>query len=444
MKMAALWAILYGVGLFGSLIHPFYPFFSYILFYYLPPHLNWWGQYLPDLRYSLIASVFLLVSVAMLQSTLEKVKEQRNSALIWLVAFAANAVLVTAWALQPARSWIYTVMVLKLVVLYALMPAAIRTPAYFDAFGAVHIVGASYWGYKAWDNPKRKAGRLMEVGGPDTQNDNQAAGHLLTVLPFVALYALTEKRLARRLGLAVAGAFVLNVFILCNSRGATLGLIASGLAAIVLAGKGRRKRLIGVAIVGTLATLYLADPEYIARQQTTVDANDGAAESRKAMWAAGLRMINDHPLGGGGRTFHILSPRYIPEVLAATDSEERSPHNTYIQLATDWGLQGTALFSVFMFMSLRMLHQVRRRTPQNNWYFYRSLTVEVAIIGTMGAAFFSNRLYGESIYWMCSLAFALHRIQSTELEKLESSWSTETVEAAPAALPVGMVARSRA
>jgi O-antigen ligase len=162
------------------------------------------------------------------------------------------------------------------------------------------------------------------------------------------------------------------------------------------------------------------------------------------MWAAGLRMINDHPIGGGGRTFHILSPRYIPEVLAATDSEERSPHNTYIQLATDWGLQGTALFSLFMFMSLRMLHQVRKRTPHNNWYFYRSLTVEVAIIGTMGAAFFSNRLYGESIYWMCSLAFALHRIQSTELEKLESSWSTETVEAAPAALPVGMVARSRA
>jgi hypothetical protein len=35
----------------------------------------------------------------------------------------------------------------------------------------------------------------------------------------------------------------------------------------------------------------------------------------------------------------------------------------------------------------------------------------------MGAAFFSNRLLGESIYWMCALAYALHRIQSTELER---------------------------
>jgi hypothetical protein len=33
----------------------------------------------------------------------------------------------------------------------------------------------------------------------------------------------------------------------------------------------------------------------------------------------------------------------------------------------------------------------------------------------MTAATFSNRLYGESIYWMCALAVALHRIQTTEL-----------------------------
>ena len=366
-KMALFWATLYGGGLLGSLLHPFYPLFSYILFYYLPPHLNWWGQALPDGRYSLIASLFLLASIVMVQSSIEPVKDEGNPATPWLLAFAANCVLVTAWALQPARSWIYTTLALKLVLLFCLMPAAIRSPAYFDAFAVTHIAGASYWGYKAWDNPKRKAGRLMEVGGPDTQNDNQAAGHLLTVIPFVALYVLTEKRKIRRGLIAVAGAFVLNVFILCNSRGATLGLIAAMLSAIYFAGKGRRKRLLGVAVLGALATLYLADPEYIARQQTTTNPQDGAAQSRKAMWAAGLRMIHDHPLGGGGRTFHILSPKYIPEVLAATDSEERSPHNTYIQLATDWGLQGTALFGMFMIMTLRTLHRVRKRTPGNTW-----------------------------------------------------------------------------
>jgi hypothetical protein len=83
-------------------------------------------------------------------------------------------------------------------------------------------------------------------------------------------------------------------------------------------------------------------------------------------------------------------------------------------------LQGTFLYFGFMFATLRMLHRIRKRAPDNLWYYYRSLTIELALIGTMTAAFFSNRLLGESIYWMCALAFALYRMQSTELEAAAS------------------------
>lgn len=415
-KMALFWVGMYFGNLAGALRHPIHPMMAYLLFYYLPPHLNWWGRgTLPDLRYSMLASAAVILSLVVARSNLEPLKEERNPATVWLLAWGANTVAVTAWALHAARSWIYTVACLKLVLLYALIPAVVRAPVHFDTFAAVHVAGAAYWGYKAWDNPKRKAGRLAEVGGPDSQNDNQAAGHLLTVLPFAALYALTDKRKALRALHVVGGAFVLNVFILCNSRGATVGLIAAGLAAIVLAGKGRRKKLIGVAIAGVVAVLVLADPEFIERQQTTTNANDGSAQSRWGMWGAGIEMIKDYPFGGGGRTFHILSSTYIPEILAETDSEERSPHNTYIQLATDWGLQGTVLFLGFLVATLRMLHRIRKRASENTWYYYRSLTIEVALIGTLVAGFFSNRLLGESIYWMCALAFALYRMQSTEL-----------------------------
>lgn len=430
-KMAFFWVTVYGGGLAGSILHPIYPLVAYLTFYYMPPHLNWWGKDLPDLRYSLTAALFLLGSIVFLQSGLEKLKDERNPALPWLMAWGANTVLVTAWAFDTARSWLYTVVCLKLVLLYALLPAAIRTPTQFDVFGAVHVTGAAYWGYKAWDNPKREAGRLMEVGGPDTQNDNQAAGHLVTVLPFAALFVLTERRRWLRALYALEAAFIVNVFILCNSRGATLGLIAAGMAAVGLAGKGRRKRLIGVGILGALAVLYLADPEFIARQQTTVNATDNSAQSRKVIWAAGLQMIRDYPLGGGGRAFHIMSPSYIPTITADANTGERSPHNTYVQLATDWGIHGAVLFFAFMGVTIRLLHRVRKRTPDSAWYFYRSLAVEVALIGTMTAAFFSSRLYGESIYWLCGLAFALHRLQSTELEGV--------AKAVPAAAPENVV-----
>jgi hypothetical protein len=157
-------------------------------------------------------------------------------------------------------------------------------------------------------------------------------------------------------------------------------------------------------------------------------------------------MIRDHPFGGGGRTFHILSSRYLSaEFLERTDAEEKSPHNTFIQLATDWGVHGFALYSGFMIATLWMLHRIRKRMPGNTWYVYRSLTIEVALIGTMTAGLFSSRAYGESIYWMCALAFALYRIQSTELENaVQDPASAEIDAGASAGPPMPAVARTRA
>jgi hypothetical protein len=415
-KMAIFWSLLYGSGLALALFHPIYPLISYLAFYYMPPHLNWWGRDLPNLRYSFIASLALMGAAMIRFGSLEPVKDERNRALPWLVLFGLNSVLVSmAWALDRTRSWAYSVIVLKLVLLYALIPVAVRTPVLFDVFGAAHVTGGFYWGYKAWSDPHREAGRLVEVGGPDTLDDNQAAGHLLTVIPFVALYVLTSKRKLTKLAALGAGAFIVNVFILCNSRGATVGLILAGLASAFFAGKGRRAKLIGVGIAGAISVLLLADPQYITRQQTTTNPQDGSAQSRLTTWRAGGRAIHDYPLGGGGRAFHILSPRYIPDIVQAHSGEERSPHNTAIQLATDWGLQGTFFFLAFLLATGWMLRDVCRRGRNDQWYFYRALTIIAALIGTLGASFFSSRLYGESIYWMCALAFALHRMQSTAL-----------------------------
>ncbi len=188
-KMGLFWLATYFGNIFAGVLHPIYPMIAYLTFYYMPPHLNWWGRNdLPDLRYSLLASAAIVASLVVARGNMEHQKTEKNPAFSWILAFGANSVVVTAWALQMFRSWGYTVAVLKLVLLYSLIPAVVRAPVHFDTFATVHVVGAAYWGYKAWDNPKRQSGRLQEVGGPDTQNDNQAAGHLLTVLPFAALF----------------------------------------------------------------------------------------------------------------------------------------------------------------------------------------------------------------------------------------------------------------
>jgi O-antigen ligase len=279
-------------------------------------------------------------------------------------------------------------------------------------FSTTHIVGATYWGYKAWDDPKRKAGRLKDVGGPDTQNENQAAAHLLTVIPFVAAYTLSVKRRWLQMLILGCGAFIVNCFILCNSRGATLALMGMVCAAIILVGKGRRVKLIGLALAGLVGLYSLSDSTFIERQQTTLKAKDGSAQSRFEFWAAGVAVIKDYPLGGGGRAFHILSPKYVPELVARAEGE-RSVHNTFLALGTEWGIQGMILWFGFIGSTFIILWKSRLRARDQPWYYYRFLAIELSLIGTMIYGMFGTRLYGEGVYWMCALAVSLQRMHAS-------------------------------
>jgi hypothetical protein len=44
------------------------------------------------------------------------------------------------------------------------------------------------------------------------------------------------------------------------------------------------------------------------------------------------------------------------------------------------------------------------------------MAIQLSLVGILVAGVFTNRLYGESIYWMCALGFALHRMRETALE----------------------------
>jgi O-antigen ligase len=136
-------------------------------------------------------------------------------------------------------------------------------------------------------------------------------------------------------------------------------------------------------------------------------------------------------LGTGGRGFHILSPRYIPNIVDEHGGEERSVHNTYLQLTAEWGIQGLIVWSAFIVSTFRLLRRSRLAAKGDDWFFYRFLAVELALLGTLVAGIFTNRLYGESVYWMCALGFALHRMHLT-------ATATQS-ESAAAPLPATMV-----
>jgi O-antigen ligase len=211
----------------------------------------------------------------------------------------------------------------------------------------------------------------------------------------------------------IALPLVLNLFVLYNSRGALVGLGFAALAAVVIVHWQARVRIAAAGVAAALLLFNLADPRFIARQQSTATATDNSALSRLESWKGGARLVLDHPFGTGGRGFHQLSPIYIPDIVEGHRGELRSVHNLYLQTASEWGLQGISFFLMFILCSIYMLHRLRRQSSTADPWYYRSVAIEVGLLGTLVAGIFSDRLYGESIYWMAALSFAAYRIHAT-------------------------------
>jgi hypothetical protein len=431
--MALAWIAIYASLVVGSFINPVYGVVGYLFEYYLRPALNWWGKPLPDLRWNFTICAVLAATYFMRRSSLPDIGPARKGPAKFLLAMLLVMTLVTPIAaVNRDASWQKTLDYAKLILFHGLVVGTVRTELAFDAVAITHIAGSAWWGWQAFDRPKRAAGRLQNVGSGDTIGDNGTAAHLLTVLPFIVVYALLHKDLRVRGFAMFAAPLVLNTIILCNSRGATIGMVVAAAAMFVLARSGHRLRAVGMAVVVAVALLALADPQFIARQQNT-SYDDGSAQGRLEAWRGSLQLVKDHPLGAGGEGFYELSPQYAAGLVEQL-GEKRDPHNTFVLVASEWGILGFGLFIGYIVSVFRLLREVRRTALNSMWY-YRSVAVQLGFIGLLVAGCFTDRFYAEAPYWMGAFAVALHRIHRHELARSKAPAETPAVE--QAAVPPG-------
>ncbi|HTV03291.1 MAG TPA: O-antigen ligase family protein, partial [Luteitalea sp.] len=212
--------------------------------------------------------------------------------------------------------------------------------------------------------------------------------------------------------------FVVNTIILCNSRGATLAMVGMGVAGILLTRGPQRRGLLALSVAGALAFLFLADPEFLERQATLVaDERDSSSEGRLKSWAGALELMKDYPLGAGGGGYDILSPVYIPEVVAAYDGAERAVHNTFLWVGSDWGVAGLVSFCVFLFGTFVVVHRARHLAVDVRTNM-EGVAVQSAIVGIAIGGFFINRTYGEIMYWVPALGVCLVNIIDADVASL--------------------------
>lgn len=426
---AIIWLIAYVGGALMAFVHPIYGLLAYFLTYYQLPRLRWWGKKaLPTLRWSMMISLVWLAGYLLKRSTLPPLRVKAHPQTKWLVLLVLNAFFVSATtAVWPEKAWENTIEILKYGILYFMIIVTVRTKEHFSYTIYMHIFGVFSWGWAAFRNPKRKAGRLYGIGGPDSIDDNSTSSILVAILPFIASSFLTGSKWVK-LASSGAAAFALNAFILCNSRGGILALAMETLMALkITKGPIRRNVLLMMAASGILF-FVLVDPQFIERQTIGKDyGEDGSATSRLDSWMGAIDLVQDYPLGAGGGGFVYLSPIYIPHIVEKHQGSRRNVHSTYFLVLSDYGIQGFIFFMGFILSTFYELHDIRKKVPdteEGRKIWMQSLAITLGFLGVLTAGAFTSRLMAEVTYWLPAFAAALKNLQVIESEKTTELRST--------------------
>lgn len=415
--------VVYITGCIVTLSNPFYGLITYLFEFYNSPNFRWWGDELPHLRWSLMIATITLVSFIINGRTLKKIKMFERSQIIWLAMLLVYMSIITMTsAVSREGSQYFLEKFFKLFILLILIARLVRTENQFRIFIWAHIIGAFLIGWEATMNTQMSGVRLSTKGiaAADIIDDNFMSLHLLTTLPFIGTLFLAGKKWEKIASIIIAP-FIINTMILSSSRGAFLSLIVAVIFYVVLIkGRIRLKAVVCVMLAGVLF-FYLTDERFWTRQDTiTQEAifQEGEEGNERILyWKAAIRIIKDNPFGVGGEGYDMLTPQYIPEI-TLRHNDYRTVHNTYLLVASEWGIPGFICFMGFLLSTIIMLHRQRSLhgdTKSN--YYIQSINVEVAIIGFLFGCIFVNRLYAEVLYWLMGISIALNNIIRNKLEE---------------------------
>jgi len=149
-------------------------------------------------------------------------------------------------------------------------------------------------------------------------------------------------------------------FLMAASRGGFVGLAIGLFFLMFRSGRGVRALvLIGLLIAPLLVLVPNTSIQRIFHPGT---GDDEAVDARHITWAAGLRMIEAHPIGGIGlNQFRNLVLNYEGIDDKINGQPVRSlAHNTYIEVAAELGIPGLLAYLALIWSGFRALTRAAR------------------------------------------------------------------------------------
>lgn len=410
--------------------NPIWGLLTYVFIYFNIPSHQWWGGQVPDLRWSMIAAAILLTSCLIHSKKLASFSISKNPLLIILILLLLLMTLVAPITADPSMSWIKVYDFFRYVFVFFLICKIVTDFQKYTLFVGSILFCTFYLSILA--HHYFRGGRLDGVGLPDASDANMLAALVLLVMPFYVVFFFTEKGW-KRLAPLFALPLVINMFVMCGSRGAFVGIAVQSLLAFSFLRKSigvMRSIICCLFVLGLLFSLM--SPDYKQRlfslqHGLEEDQSLGKASAgRTEIWKYGLLIVPDYPLGAGGGGFQALSPKYLPPTLMESSVGERASHNTYLLVLVEQGALGLLLFLLFIwcqFRNLRKLTLKLHHSKSNSVQLkieYHVYAVAIGLAGFWSASFFIDRFFFECIYLVAALVPVLTELVNSH-EKVSAS-----------------------
>lgn len=183
------------------------------------------------------------------------------------------------------------------------------------------------------------------------ENSGELAIQMLVFWPIAWAFCQTLKpRISKAwyFALLLMPITAIMVILGASSRGAQLALVCQ---LAVMNYKTILKPKVFIAVAFSILMIWILLPEEQKERFSSI-GDDATSRQRMLYWENGIDMIEDNPvLGVGFYNFAPYYEKYYPEDIILRRAE--LPHNIFVQVGTDTGIIGLAIFSGLLIVAYR-------------------------------------------------------------------------------------------
>lgn len=408
----------YAAGCLAALArHPVYGLMTYVAVFYLHPPSRWWGQALPDLRWSLLAALVTLVAAMVHRKQVDPVPLFHHKVMMGLLLFVAWIAIQTGWAMGVDIHVEFIVTFVKYLLLVGLIYKCIESVEHLRLVLWTHVAGCFYLGLIVLE--QYLGGRFEGFGGPDINEANSGALQVVTGIATAAALFLAG-RPKEKAALIGTIPVIVNALVSTLSRSGFLALTVTGLVFNLLAPRKYLGRVRVLSVLAVVMFSMLTNPVYWARIASITYLGEGVegvdtGAGRLVVIEAQWQMFQEHPMGCGHRCTAFLSPYYLADEHLTGKGEERarSSHNTFMSLLVEQGILGAAFyFALVLWIVSKILALRRSLTGEDGFLACVYPAVAASLIAVFIGDLFVDYLKLEVRIWFLAFLMVLFKLEA--------------------------------